>query len=210
LGEKPLVPRWHIIRRTYDWVLHWAETPYGAWALFLLAFVESSFFPVPPDVLLIALTLPKPKRWLRYALICSVGSVLGGIFGYVIGIGLWGAARPLFIPYVFSQATFDRVVGLYAQHDFWIVFIAAFTPIPYKAITITAGVCRIDFAMFLLASVIGRSARFFMVAALIRIFGARMRTFTEKYFDLLTVAFTLLLIGGFVIARYWQQIWTWI
>lgn len=201
------MPRWHIIRRSYDWVLHWADTPYGVWALFLLAVAESSFFPVPPDVLLIALTLSRPKRWFRYALICSVGSVLGGVIGYVIGLGLWEAARPLFIPYAFSQATFDRVVALYDKHDFWIVFIAAFTPIPYKAITITAGVCQISFVMFLVASVIGRSARFFLVAGLIRVFGEKMKTFIEKYFDLLTIAFTILLIGGFVVAAYWERIW---
>lgn len=198
-------PRPHVIRRLYDWVLHWAETPYGVWALFLLAFAESSFFPVPPDVLLIALALSIPARSFRYALICSAGSVLGGMFGYLIGLGLWDALDTLFIPHLFSQATFDHVKELYAQHDFWIVFIAAFTPIPYKVITISAGVCQINIGAFLIASIIGRSARFFLVAALIRLFGAHIRNFIEKYFNWVTIAFTVLLIAGFVLVRYWRH-----
>jgi membrane protein YqaA with SNARE-associated domain len=196
----------HLIRRLYDWVLNWAETPYGVWALFILAFAESSFFPIPPDVLLIALAFSIPARAFRYALISAIGSVLGGLAGYGIGFGLWEAAHGLFIPHVFSQAAFDSVVGYYAKYDFWIVFTAAFTPIPYKVITITAGVCRINLPMFIIASAVGRAARFFLVAWLIHHFGKPIRTFIEKYFNLVTVLFTVGLIGGFVLLRYWEQI----
>lgn len=196
----------HLIRRLYDWVLHWAKTPYGAWALFLLAFAESSFFPIPPDVLLIALAISIPARSFRYAAICCAGSLIGGLAGYGIGALGWAAVQGVFIPHIFSQAVFDRVVALYDKYDFWIVFTAAFTPIPYKVITISAGVCRINLPMFLVASVIGRAARFFLVATMIRIFGRPIRDFIEKYFNLCTIAFTLLLLGGFAIIRYWNAI----
>jgi len=196
----------NIIRRLYDWVLHWAETPYGAPALFVLAFAESSFFPIPPDVLLIALAISIPAKSMRYALVATVGSLLGGVAGYGIGWQAWEWARPIFIPALFSQAIFDRTVALYDKWDFWIVFTAAFTPIPYKVITITAGVCKINFAMFLIASTIGRAARFFLVAGLIRIFGKKIRKLIEKYFNLVTILFVILLIGGFVLIRYWDAI----
>jgi len=196
----------HIVRRLYDWVLHWAETPYGVWALFLLAFAESSFFPVPPDVLLIALALSIPKKSFRYGAICTGGSVVGGLAGYAIGAGFWALVSGIFIPHLFSQATFDHAVALYERYDFWVVFTAAFTPIPYKVITISAGVCRINLGMFVLASAIGRGARFFLVAGLIRLFGRPVRVFVERYFDLVTISFTVLLVGGFVVARYWRAI----
>ena len=206
-GEEAVaVKRPHIVRRLYNWVLHWAETPYGAWALFLLAFAESSFFPIPPDVLLIALALSIPTRSFRYAAICTGGSVVGGLTGYAIGAGLWALVQGMFIPYLFSQETFNHAVSLYEQYDFWVVFIAAFTPIPYKVITISAGVCRINLPMFILASSVGRAARFFLVAGVIRIFGRPIRNFVEKYFDLATIAFTVLLIAGFVGIRYWEAI----
>ncbi len=212
-SEEPTVPqtpttthRLHIVRRLYDWVLHWAETPYGVWALFLLAFAESSFFPIPPDVLLIALAFSIPARAFRYALICTTGSVLGGIFGYLIGFGVWEAAQGLFIPHLFSQAAFDQVVGYYDRYDFWVVFTAAFTPIPYKVITISAGVCRINFIMFLIGSAVGRTARFLLVAWLIHHFGRPIRTFIEKYFNWVTIAFTVCLVGGFALINYWERI----
>jgi len=196
----------HLIRRLYDWVLHWAETPYGVWALFLLAFAESSFFPIPPDVLLIALAMSVPARSFRYAAICCAGSLIGGLAGYGIGALGWAALEGVFIPHLFSQDVFDHVVALYDKYDFWIVFIAAFTPIPYKVITISAGVCGINLTMFVIASLIGRAARFFLVATIIRIFGKPIRSFIEKYFNLCTIAFTLLLAGGFAVIRYWNAI----
>ncbi len=192
----------HLLRRLYDWTVGWAQRPGSSIALFVLAFAESSFFPIPPDVLLIALCVGQPKRSLRFALICSVGSVLGGCFGYLIGWGVWEAVKGLFIPYVFSQATFDKVVDLYTTNAFWTVFTAAFTPIPYKVITIAAGVCRISFATLVVGSVIGRSLRFFLVAALLRLFGAPMKRFIEKHFDWLSALFTALLIGGFILVKY--------
>ena len=187
------------LRRLYDWVLHWAETPYSIPALFVLSFAESSFFPIPPDVLLIALCIGNVRRGYVFAAWCSVASVLGGLAGYGIGALLWDvqAVSGFFLTYVFSQATFDKVGELYKLYDFWIVFVAAFTPIPYKVITITAGVFGTNILMFVVASIVGRSARFFLVAWLFRRYGPPIKDFIEKRFGLVTVLGTLLLAGGF-------------
>ena len=191
------------IRGVYDWVLGWAETPYGAVALFVLAFAEASFFPIPPDVLLVALCVGKRMKSWRFALICLVGSVAGGALGYALGWGLWSAIDTFFFTYIpgFSREAFDKVGGYYGRWDFWIVFIAAFTPIPYKVITIAAGVFKINFVMFMVASLVGRSARFFLVAGLLRIFGAQVRVFIDRWFNLLVILFTVLLIGGFALLK---------
>ncbi len=191
-----------LVRRLYDWVLHWAETPYGALALFIIAFAESSFFPIPPDVLLIALAISKPKRAFYFATICTAGSVLGGMFGYLIGWGLWSSLDGLFIPHVFSQASFDMVANLYQDNAFVAILTAAFTPIPYKVFTITAGVTKISFLTLILASLLGRTGRFFAVSTLIFVFGKPVKRFIDKYFDLVTIAFMILLIGGFVLIKY--------
>ena len=193
-----------IFRRLYDWVLHWANTPYGAPALFLLAFAESSVFPVPPDVLLIALSISLPHRAWYYATVCSIGSVAGGVIGYLLGWGFWSLLAEFFFTYVpgFTPQLFARVQALYAEHDFWVVFAAGFTPIPYKVITIASGVFLINFPVFVLASLVGRSARFFLVAGLIRRYGPGIRAFVDRYFNLLSLIFLLLLIGGFLVLNY--------
>lgn len=190
-----------MLRRLYDWVLHWATTPYGAWALFLLALAESSFFPIPPDILLIAMCVALPVRSFKYALICSVGSVLGGCLGYLIG---WQFMASLGIRIVEFYGLTDKVAAieiLYQTYDAWAVGIAGFTPIPYKVFTITAGMFRIDFGVFLLASLVSRSARFFIIAGLIYLVGPRIQIFINRYFDLLAVSFTVLLVGSFVLLK---------
>lgn len=195
-------PGW--VRRLYDWVLHWADTPYGPAALFVLAFAESSFFPIPPDPLLIALCLGAPARSLRFAAICTVGSVLGGAVGYGIGAGAWHLVDQWFFAYVpgVTPEAFETVRGLYDRYDFWAVFIAGLTPIPYKVFTLSGGVFEINFATFMLASVLSRGLRFFAVAGLIYKFGPPIARFIDKYFDLLAVAFVVLLAGGFVVIKY--------
>lgn len=192
----------NIIKRCYNWVLGWADSRWGALALFLLAFAESSFFPIPPDILLIALCLGQPKRAFRFAAICTAGSVIGAIGGYAIGAGLWGVVDHWFIPGIFSQEAFDSVGNLYNEWNFWAVFAAGFTPIPYKIFTIAAGVFSINIPMFILASVIARGARFTLFAWLIWQFGAPIKAFIDKYFNLLAIAFTALLIGGFMLIKY--------
>lgn len=193
-----------LIRRLYDWVLHWAETPYGAPALFLLALIESSFFPIPPDVLLIALCIALPTRAWRYALLASVGSVIGGLFGYAIGWGAWPLVNSFFFSYIpgFTPDVFARVQDLFADYDFWVVFSAGFTPIPYKVITIGSGVFQINLLVFLVASIISRSLRFFLVAWLLYRYGAGMRAFIDRYFNLLSILFLVLLVGGFLVIKY--------
>jgi len=191
-----------LIKKLYDWVLHWAETPYAVPALFLLSFAESSFFPVPPDVLLIALAISIPKKAFKYALVCMIGSVIGGVVGY--GIGLYGyetVGKPI-VDFYHGQEVMDLIKTKYDQHGFLGILIAAITPIPYKVFTIASGVFKFDFWLFTLASIIGRSTRFFIVAALIWKFGAPIRKFIEKYFNLLSILFVILLIGGFLIIRY--------
>ena len=191
-----------LIRKTYDWVLHWAETPYGAWALFILAFCESSFFPIPPDILLIALAISIPLKSFRYALICSIGSVLGGAFGYLIGVELMDTIGKPILEFYGVMAKYEHIGSLYNQYNAWAVGIAGFTPIPYKVFTIAAGAFKIDFGVFLLASFVSRSARFFIVATLIYKFGSPIKTFIDKYFNLLTIIFTILLILGFVLIKF--------
>ncbi len=191
-----------LIRKLYDWVLHWAETPYAVPALFLLAFAESSFFPVPPDVLLITLAISIPKKAFKYALICMIGSVIGGILGY--GIGLYGyetVGKPI-VDFYHGQEVMELIRTKYEQHGFLGILIAAITPIPYKVFTIASGVFKFDFWLFTLASIIGRSTRFFIVAALIWKFGSPIRNFIEKYFNLLSILFMILLIGGFLLIKY--------
>jgi len=201
---------WHLHRRLYNWVLHWALTPYGGWALFLLSFAESSFFPVPPDVLLAPLTLGNRAKWWRFALSCSLASVVGGIFGYGIGYWLWlgGEGFSPLAEFVFAhvpgfgEAEYVKAQQWYGRYSFWVVFAAGFTPLPYKVITITAGACQINFAIFVLASAISRSARFFLVAGLFWRFGPRIKPFIDKYFNWLCVAFMVLLLGGFLVIRW--------
>ncbi len=190
-------------RRIYEWTIHWARTPRAVQALALIAFAESSFFPVPPDVLLIAMCLARPRRSFFYVAVCAGASVLGGMAGYLIGRSLWDVAGPFFFQYVpgFTEGAFEKVASLYRDNAFWTVFTAGFTPIPYKVFTITGGVCRISFATLVAASVIGRTGRFLLVGGLIFFFGETVRTFIEKYLGWLTVAFAFLLIGGFVIVK---------
>ena len=192
-----------MLRKTYDWVMHWAKTPYGGPALFALAFAESSFFPIPPDVLLIALALSMPSKAFYFAAICSVASIMGGIAGYGIGWGLWEAAQGFFFNYVpgFSHHVFDKIKGNYELYNFWVVFTAGFTPIPYKVITISAGVFKINFPVFVLASAISRSARFFLLGWLIYKFGAPVKKFIDRYLNILSIVFTILLIGGFILIK---------
>lgn len=191
-----------MLRRIYNWVLHWSETPYGAWALFLLAFCESSFFPIPPDILLIALAIAVPKKSISYATVCSAGSVLGGCFGYLIGWRFMEAVGYNIISFYDFSDKFNYIKELYQSYDAWAVAVAGFTPIPYKVFTISAGAFRINFPVFFLASLASRSARFFLIGGLIYRFGPGIQSFIEKYFNLLAVAFTVLLIAGFVAIKY--------
>ena len=185
-------------------MLSWGNSRWGALALFLFALAESSFFLIPPDVLLIALCLGVTSRSFRYGAICLSGSIVGAMIGYAIGFFCWQntageytALANWFFAHVFSLESFLSVGELYDKYNFWIVFTAGFTPLPYKIFTITGGLFHINFAMFIFASIISRGLRFMLIAALIWKFGAPIKTFIDKYFNLLAIAFTVLLIGSF-------------
>lgn len=191
-----------ILRKMYDWTIHWAKAKNAPYALFGVAFVESSFFPIPPDVLLIAMTVANKKKWLRYGLICTAGSVCGALFGYLIGWGLYEAIGKFIVETYHMQQIVDLVGRKYAENAFLTVFTAAFTPIPYKAITITAGLFKIPLTTLVIASIIGRAGRFFMVAGALRVFGEKIEKSIEKYFDILSIVFVGLLIIGFLLLKY--------
>src|SRR3989304_5700561 len=194
--------RKHILKRLYEWVLQWAHTPYGIWALLVLAFTESSFFPIPPDVLLIALAVSVPAKSFRYALICSIGSVLGGMLGYLIGLEFYDILGRKIIEFYNLQDQYAAVKVLYDQNAFAAIAIAGFTPIPYKVFTIAAGAFQVSFSTLVSASAASRPARFFLVAGLFFFFGSRIKPFIDKYFEAITVAFVVLLVLGFVVIKY--------
>jgi membrane protein YqaA with SNARE-associated domain len=191
-----------LLRRLYDVCMVWIQTPSGLWALFLIAVAESSFFPIPPDVFLIALCISVPRRSFFYAAICSVGSVLGGALGYGLGLGFMDTVGIHILTWYGLMEKYETVQSLYRQYDAWAVGAAAFTPLPYKLFTITAGAFKINFATFMLVSLLARSARFFLVSAFIYRFGAPVRTFIERYFNLLATLFFMLLVGGFLLVKW--------
>jgi membrane protein YqaA with SNARE-associated domain len=168
----------------------------------LLAFSESSFFPIPPDILLIALAVALPKKSLKYALICSAGSVLGGCVGYLIGWQFMTSIGNRIVDFYGLTPKVEYIEALYNKYDAWAVGIAGFTPIPYKVFTIAAGAFNINFSVFVIASCVSRSARFFLVGGLIYVFGPGIQSFIDRYFNLLATAFTILLVAGFLIIKY--------
>ncbi len=190
-----------FLKRWYDKVLSWADSPYSEWALFLNAFAESSFFPIPPDVLMMAMEVGKPKKSFRFATISSIGSILGGIAGYGIGYFLFDTIGRPIIKFYHLTDKFQHLGELYNTYSAWIVSIAGFTPIPYKLITITSGFWKINFLIFLIASALSRSARFFIISTLFYFFGAKIKDFIDKYFNLLSILFFILLIAGFAIIK---------
>ena len=191
-----------IIRSTYDWVLHWASTPYALPALFFISFVESSFFPIPPDILLIAMTVAVPALWIRFSLFCSVASVLGGMFGYFIGYQFMDLIGNGIVELYHLQDKFEKIGHLYDEHQGWAVAAAGFTPLPYKIFTLAAGAFKIDFPTFVLASAISRSARFFLVGFIICKFGPPIKIWIEKYFNLFSIVFFILLVLGFYLLKF--------
>ena len=190
------------VRSLYDWVLTWADSPYGTWALLVLAFAESSFFPIPPDVLLIALCVGRPKRSLWFAAVCAVGSVSGGIAGY--GIGVFAEDLGKSIIGFFGEHYIAVAQGAFEEYGAWAVATAGFTPVPYKVFTIASGMFheQVPLSLFIVASALSRSARFLLVAGLIRLFGAPVKAFIDRWFNVLSIAFVVLLVGGFVVIKW--------
>lgn len=170
-----------------DFVVKNAESPYAKWWLLFISFAEASFFPVPPDFLLIAILGARQKhKWIYYSLIVTIGSVLGGMFGYAIGFLLFDSVGKFIINTYDLEQYIEIVQGLFNDNAFWAIFIAGFTPIPYKIFTISAGFFGINFLMYIIASAISRSLRFFAVGYIMNVFGNDMSKFTFKYFNTLT------------------------
>lgn len=197
----PRVPRWAVHRRLYDWCLSLAHHRHATLALFLVSFTESSFFPVPPDVLQIAMTVERRSRAWYYATVSTIASVLGGVCGWLIGWGFWHAVRDIFFRYVpgVTEERFAFVQAKYAEHAFLTVFTAAFTPIPYKVFTIAGGVAEISVLTLVVASILGRGGRFFTLAALLWWFGPPVKRWVERYFNLITLIATALIIAVVIV-----------
>ena len=191
-----------MLRRLYNWTLSLAANRNAERVLFGISFAESSFFPIPPDVLLIPMVIARPAKWFRIALICTVASILGAIAGYLIGMFLFEqVARPI-LDFYGKQDSFDRVAEWYNTWGGWGVLFAAITPFPYKVLTLFSGATGLNFGIFLLVSVIGRSFRFFLIAWLLNRYGPPIRDFIEKYLGLLFTVFVVLLAGGFYLVKY--------
>ena len=208
-----------IIRRVYDWVLSWADSRYGFIALLIVAFCESSFFPIPPDVLLIPLVLGATHRYWHYALGTTIASVVGGLFGYGTGffawqtLGRWLVEKVMAIELLMVNGRQDialpgylvNILGerylfqTFDTYNAWVVFVFGLTPLPYKLVTIAAGFAQTNPLVFTIASVVSRGLRFFVVAYLIYRFGGVAKRLIDKYFNLLAIIFCLLLIGGFLL-----------
>jgi len=192
----------HPLRKLYYWTLHWAGTRFAIPALFVISFAEASFFPVPPDVLLLPMCLAKPKKWFIYALWCTLGSVLGAVAGWLIGFYLWQAVSGFFFKWIpgFSAEKFDSMAAVYQHYSFWIIMGKGLTPIPFKLVTISAGACRVSLPTLIVAAIISRGARFFGEGLVVRLFGERARPFLEKYLTwVLLAGFVLLILGLFAL-----------
>ncbi len=191
-----------ILKNIYLKILELSGKPRSEWVLAIISFTESSIFPIPPDFLLLPMTLAKPLKWLRLALITTIFSVLGGILGYFIGLFLWDVVGEKIINIYNLETNFNYFKDKYNSHGAIIVFLAGFTPIPYKLITIASGGMKLNLLTFILASLISRGLRFFIIAGVIRIFGVTAKKYIEKYFNLLTILFGIIIIVVVVIWLY--------
>ena len=191
-----------MLQRTYDWTMHQSTRPHAVWILAAIAFIESSVFPIPPDVLLIPMVLAVRGSAWRFAAVCTIASVLGGTLGYAIGYFLFETVGKPMLDFYGYAAKFAEFQDRYNEWGAWIVFIAGVTPFPYKVITIASGVTKLDLTTFTLASVLARGLRFFIVAGLLYWLGPPVRAFIEKRLGLMFTLFVVLLLGGFLVARY--------
>ena len=191
-----------MLHRLYARTLALASSPRAPWWLAVIAFAEASFFPIPPDVLLVPMALARPARAWRFAFICTLASVAGGALGYYIGYAVFDQlARPLIALYGYA-GRFEAFQATYAQYGLWIILVKGLTPIPYKIVTIASGAAHFDFAIFMAASVVTRGARFFLVATLLHFFGESVRVFIERRLTLVTSLVAVGVIGGFLVLRF--------
>jgi membrane protein YqaA with SNARE-associated domain len=191
-----------MLHRLYDRLIALAAGPHAIWALIAVSFAESSFFPIPPDILLIPMMLARPRQAWRLALLCMVASVVGGMVGYAIGYFVFDAiGRPL-LEFYHAMGKYDALKAGFDRWGVWIIILKGMTPIPYKLVTIASGVAHFDFAAFVGASIVSRSLRFFLLALILWWFGEAARDFIEKRLALVTTLFAVGLVGGFLVLRY--------
>ncbi|WP_303977483.1 YqaA family protein [Dongia mobilis] len=190
-----------MLRRLYDWIMRLAESPRALWALALVSFAESSFFPIPPDPMLIPMVLANRRRAWAFASVATIASVVGGIAGYFIGYSLESLGQSILAFYGYRDAMGD-FQAMFAEWGLWIILIKGLTPIPYKFVTIASGMAGFDLKIFILASIATRGGRFFIIATLLFFFGEPVRAFIEKRLTLVTTLFVVLLVGGFVVLKY--------
>jgi len=191
-----------MIRRFYDWTLSLAETRYAMWALAVVAFMESSFFPIPPDLLMIPMILARPNRAFRIAGVALVASVLGGLLGYAIGALAYDTLGAPVLTALGKEAYFAEFTQRYNDWGIWVVLAAGVTPFPYKVITILSGATALNLPVFIATSIVARGLRFFIVAGLLWKYGDPIRDFIEKRLGLLFSLFVILLFGGFYLVRF--------
>jgi membrane protein YqaA with SNARE-associated domain len=191
-----------MMRRLYDWMMRMAGHKKAPQALFWVAFIESSVFPIPPDVMLIPMILAQRAKAFLYATICLAGSVIGGVAGYAIGYYLFDlVGEPILRVYGYGEK-YQQTADLFNEWGPWILIAKGWTPFPYKVLTIAAGAFKMSIVPFILASIVARAMRFYLVAALLYWFGEPIRDFIEKRLSLVTTAFVVLLVGGFVAIKY--------
>jgi membrane protein YqaA with SNARE-associated domain len=189
-----------MLRRIYDWILKLSESPRAGWALFGVSAAEASFFPIPPDVMLVPMCIAKREKAWEFAAIATAGSVIGGLFGYAIGALLYETIGHWLIHLYGGEQAMENYKHLFAEHGHWIILLKGLTPIPYKVVTIAAGVAEYSIPMFIILSIITRAARFYMVSAILYYAGPSARDFIEKQLGLVTLVFGVLVIGGLVAA----------
>jgi len=189
-----------MLRRLYDKTIALASKRHAMWALGGVSFTESSFFPIPPDALLIPMVLARPDRGWTIAFVCTSASVLGGMFGYAIGFFLFDTVGQWLISFYGMERGYEEFKLAYAKWGLWIILVKGLTPIPYKLVTIASGFAQFDFLVFVLASIATRGVRFYAEVGLLKMFGPAIRRFVEKYLTLVTTGFVVILVGGFIVA----------
>ena len=191
----------NLLKSLYNWTLKKAEHKYSSWILSIVSFSESSFFPIPPDVLLIPMIIAKRTKAWTYALICTLSSVIGGVAGYAIGFFLFNSIGILIVEFYHLSNSFNTFENYYKEYGILIVLGAGFTPFPFKFITIASGVFSLNIFLFILTAIIARGLRFYLLASLLFIFGEKIKILIDKYFNILAVLFFILLLGSFMLIK---------
>ncbi len=191
-----------IFRNLYNWTLNQSSKKYAPWFLTFISFVESSFFPIPPDIILIPMIIAKRTKAFLYAFVCTISSVFGGLFGYLIGYALFNSIGIILVNFYGMTEYIENLKEYYNDYGIWFVLIAGFTPLPFKVITIASGLFQLNLIIFILCSLVARGGRFYLIAGLLYLFGEAIKKFIDRYFNFLTILFFILLIGSILFLNY--------